>query len=112
MNMIWETLTHTPWWVYLLFFYLLKIGYDATKTRVVSLRKLFILPTIFLAISINTLLTSFYLSPATIIFYLISLLLGVCAGWLLVRGVDPRTWPCETPWGLGNTNFDHDDIFD
>lgn len=90
MNMIWEALTHTPWWVYFLFFYLVYVGYDATKTRVVSFKRLFILPTIFLAISLNSLLTSFHISPTTVIVYLFSLLLGVCGGWLLVRKVDVK----------------------
>ena len=86
--MIWEALIHTPWWVYLLFLYLLKVGFDATKTRVVSLKKLFILPSIFLAISINSLITSFRLSPSTIGVYLFSLLFGIGGGWLLVRNVN------------------------
>ena len=86
--MIWEALIHTPWWVYLLFLYLLKVGFDATKTRVVSLKKLFILPSIFLTISINSLITSFRLSPSTIGVYLFSLLFGIGGGWLLVRNVN------------------------
>lgn len=88
MSTIWETLRHTPWWAYLLFFYLLKRGYDATKTRVFAFKKLFILPSLFLAISINTLLTSFRLTPLTTTTYLITFILGTVGGWLLVRNVD------------------------
>jgi hypothetical protein len=88
MNLIWDALTHTPWWVYLLFFYLLKIGYDATKSQIVSFKKLYILPLVFLALSINTLLTSFQISPTTLLVYLLSLLSGSGIGWLLVRNSD------------------------
>lgn len=85
MNAIWETLTHTPWWVYLLLIYLLKIGIDATKAKVVPLKKLIILPAIFLILSLNNLITGVRHDVITLGTYLISLLFGAWVGWLLVR---------------------------
>lgn len=87
MMYIWEVLTHTPWWVFVLFFYLLKVGIDATKPRTVILKKLFILPSIFLGISINTLFKSFDLSFSTLGMYLSSLILGIMIGLLLIKNL-------------------------
>ena len=35
-----ELLTHLPWWVYLLALYLLKIGLEATRSKVVPMKKI------------------------------------------------------------------------
>jgi len=78
-------LTHTPWWVFVIFFYLLKVGIDAIKPRIVSLKKLFITPSIFLGISINTLLKSFDFSFPILGVYIVALLLGMIIGFLLTK---------------------------
>lgn len=88
LEMIWEALVHTPWWVYLLFFYLLKVGFDATKTRVVSQKKLLILPIVFLALSLSTLLNSLHSTTPILLLYLLSLSFGTGGGWLLVRNTN------------------------
>jgi len=88
MTAIWQALTHTPWWVYLLFFALLKVGFDALKVRVIPLKKLIVLPMVFLVLSINTLITSVQINPSTLSAYSLSLLLGSLGGWLLVRKLD------------------------
>lgn len=83
---IWQALVHTPWWVYLLLAYLIKIDIQASKTRVASLKKLFILPTILLLMSIHTLITSFPINPFTLTIYIISILLGIALGfWQIYR---------------------------
>jgi len=88
MDSIWQILTHTPWWVFVLFFYLLKVGIDATKPRVVSMKKLFILPAVFLAISINSLISSFSIGLLTLAVYATSLAIGIIGGWALVRNLN------------------------
>ncbi|NBO23956.1 MAG: hypothetical protein EBU93_01760 [Chlamydiae bacterium] len=85
MTSIWQILTHTTWWVFALFFYLLKIGIDATKPRIVSIKKLFILPIVFFAISINSLLSFFPLTLLPLLTYAIALTVGTAVGWRLVR---------------------------
>lgn len=85
MDAIWQALKNTPWWVFFLFFYLMKVGLDATKTTVVSLKKLFILPIVFLVVSINTLVTSVQVNALTLGTYLFSLFCGVVGGWILVK---------------------------
>lgn len=88
MDIIWKSLLNTPWWVYLVFIYVLKVGYDATKERVISLHRLFILPTLFTAFSIYNFLTYFRPSAITVITYLLAFLIGIVIGWVLVRSVD------------------------
>jgi hypothetical protein len=47
MEHLFEILTHTPWWVYVLFAYILYVGITAMKLRSVPVFQLFIVPTIF-----------------------------------------------------------------
>lgn len=88
MNTIWQALTSTPWWVFLIFFYLMKVGYDATKTNIVSLKRLFILPSVLLVMSIKTLITSVPPYSFHLSFYFFSLLCGIIGGWMLVKNLD------------------------
>lgn len=46
----------TPWWVFPLLGYLIVLGIQSRRTRIVSLYKLFVLPVIFLVISFYTLM--------------------------------------------------------
>ena len=94
MNFVWELLTHTPWWVFVIFGYLLKISISATRTRTILFKKLFILPLLFLSISLKTLFTSFLLSPLVIGSYSISLMVGIFLGFILAKSL--------------NLKFDHD----
>ena len=88
MNEIWQILLHTPWWVFLIFVYLLRVGINATKPRIISLNKILILPAIFLFISINSFITTFQISTLLLSTYSLSLLIGIGGGWLLVRNLN------------------------
>src|SRR3990167_9683209 len=81
MNTIWLALSHTPTWVYLLFAYLMWVGIKAFQTRIVSLKKLFIMPAIFTYMSVNTLMTSFDIHLFEITTWTISILIGIGIGW-------------------------------
>lgn len=50
-----EILLHTPWWVYVVFAYILYVGIKATKMRSVPVFQLFIAPSIFTILSLHTL---------------------------------------------------------
>jgi hypothetical protein len=52
MDSFWGVVTGAPWWVYVLFVYLVSIGIKATKPRTVSEKKLLLLPVIFLIWSV------------------------------------------------------------
>ena len=84
MEIIWQTAIHTPWWVYLLFAYLIKVGIQASKMRVVSLKKLFIIPAIFTFMSVHTLIASFNVSAFTISAWSGAILIGMMLGWLQI----------------------------
>lgn len=81
MKPIWPFLVNTPWWVYVLFFYLMFIGYRASKTHVVSLIKLCIIPAIFLFMSVHTLMTSFQINALSVGTYTGALVLGAVLGF-------------------------------
>lgn len=81
METVWHAAINTPWWVYILFAVLLRFGYQTTKTRVVSVNKLFIIPLIFLAMSIHTIVTSVPFNLLNVGMWTISLILGIGLGW-------------------------------
>ena len=81
---IWQAAIHTPWWVYLLMLYVLIIGIKASKGRIVSLKKLCIIPVIFIAMSIHTLVTSFKITPFSVTTWLMTILIGTLLGWLFI----------------------------
>ncbi len=85
MNAAWQTILHTPWWVFILFFYLLKVGIDAIRPRIITMRKLFILPLLFLAFSIYSYLSSFPFTLITFSAYALPMLFGVGIGWLFIK---------------------------
>lgn len=85
MEAIIEALKGTPWWVYILFFYLVYIGIKAMKTQVVSLKTVFILPVLFLVwglynlIERKELIAILEISTLTITF-----IIGIVIGSLLM----------------------------
>ncbi len=85
MNAIWAAATQTPWWVYVLFIFLVQRGIKASKPHVVSIIKLAIVPLIFIALSIHTVMTAFHVNTMVIAVWLASIILGSVIGWLLIR---------------------------
>lgn len=63
--MIIDILQRTPVWVWLLFFFLVQRGIKALRQREVSLNRLLIVPTFFLAWGLNDLLTKITISATT-----------------------------------------------
>lgn len=88
MNAAWQIINHTPWWVYLLFVYLIFISYRATKTKIVSLKRLVLIPIIFVFIALHTLLTLVTPSIETILVAFITALIGGIFGWLHIRSLN------------------------
>ena len=58
MNNIAEAILRTPWWVFPLLGYIIMIVIQSRRTRIVSLYKLFVMPVIFLAISLIALVSA------------------------------------------------------
>lgn len=100
-HQIYEIALQTPWWVYLLFLILVKIGIKASKKNVITMKKLFIIPIVFSIMSIHTLIVSFRIDTTTISTWIGSILCGMLLGWILVRNqevkVDKEKWLIELP---------------
>ena len=80
MNGIFETIKGTPWWVFPLFAYLIWVGIGALKPQVVSLKKMFILPLVFLIWGIWGLIGSFD-GYKDILIWIIFTVIGYFVGW-------------------------------
>ena len=88
MGAIWQAAVHTPWWVYLLLCYLIAVGIKASKVRIIPLWKAFVLPTIFLSMSIQTLTTIETIEHLSIGSWIVAMLVGSSFGWWQVQRLD------------------------
>lgn len=79
---IWETIADIPWWLYPTVTYLIIVGFTATKPRVVSVKHTFILPGLFLVLSVASLLYTVHASLTNIAFWLLAIVAGSGVGWL------------------------------
>jgi hypothetical protein len=81
-NSIWEMIAGTPWWVFALFAYLVKIGYSATKPSIVEFKKLWMLPTALIILSVIGIDTIAHGAPKNLLAATGAALLGIPLGWL------------------------------
>ena len=81
MEAIVQALVHTPWWVYLLFGFIFYKGVRSLKTRVVSLKKLIIVPLVVSIISLDTLFTQIAFTPFNFFLLFFSFFAGVLLGY-------------------------------
>lgn len=82
-------LTHTPLWVWGLFAFLLIRGCAALSEREMNIRRLFVLPLVFLAWGIWGLKQEFNLNLASLTGMIGGLAAGILAGWILWKN-QPR----------------------
>ena len=88
----------TPWYVYLVIIYIVKISPNIIKGGSIHMKKLVILPAVFLCLSFNEI---FYTNTSTeqIIVWVLSLLFGAyILGWLPYQRI--RVTPAKTPHTL------------
>ncbi|MDF1654858.1 MAG: hypothetical protein P1U34_07055 [Coxiellaceae bacterium] len=74
----------TPWWVYLLFIYLVYIGFKASKDRIVSIYKMLLLPIIFGWLAIDTIMQDFTVDTWAVLAFIVSLAIFTLLGYLHV----------------------------
>ena len=82
MENLWKALSGAPWWAYALLIYLLLVGIQAIKPRTISVKKLLLLPLVFVAWSFyglyaRLLLGFLSLLPVWIVFLAVGAYLGV-----------------------------------
>lgn len=101
LHTIWETILHTPWWVFVLLFFLLKIGFEASKPRTVSFYRLLIIPILFTGMTIQTLTSTSEANFFNSIILTIAIFIGIVAGWWqfhkLKLEVDTQKWLIKMP---------------
>jgi len=95
MDIVWQYLSHTPWWVYVLFIYLVSRGLKAMKPGEVSLQKLAIIPVLFTLWSLRDLVRIYGVTTQSVSIWLVGILVGIAAGWLLVRNAAIRVDPAS-----------------
>ena len=76
INIISEIVGGTPFYVWVIFIFLLKRGIKASKDSELSLSKMFIMPSIFIIWGLEKLLTNFSYLGTSMIFYTICMCLG------------------------------------
>jgi len=101
MALTWHLLSETPWYIYVLFFFLINRGIKSSRTQIVSLKKLFVLPILFTTLSVHTLVTSVSFNYVNLASLLIPLLLAAGLGWWQVTRysieVDKEKWLIKVP---------------
>lgn len=81
---IYQTLMHTPWWVYIIFIVLVKLGLRASKTSITHLPKLAIAPAIFTYMAVDSLINNLHLTRQVLLIFSGTGLLGILIGYLQV----------------------------
>ncbi|TAK73019.1 MAG: hypothetical protein EPO11_09310 [Gammaproteobacteria bacterium] len=105
-NSIWESIADTPWWVYLVFIILIRMGYAATKGRVVHIRSFLVLPVIFIFTSLLNFFVNISFTPTNIALWLGTTLIGIAVGCIQFQLMKIKAVPNENKlylpgtWGL------------
>ena len=81
MNIISTFLTSTPWYVYLIFAYLVFVGIKALKGGILPLGKLFILPIIFVWMSVDTINQHLGFTSIHLGYWALGIVIGSVIGW-------------------------------
>jgi uncharacterized protein YneF (UPF0154 family) len=85
MEALIEILEQTPWWVYLIFVYLLIIGSKASRRHTVTLQKLFMLPLFFTLWSLYGLYERWHGHWSDAVYWIVAIGCGSALGWWMVR---------------------------
>lgn len=85
MDLLHGILVNTPWWVFLLFLLLVWLGVQARRPRIVSLRRVFITPAIFIGWGIVGLLGRVLGAPLLLADWLVFALCGGALAATTVR---------------------------
>lgn len=83
INIISKIVSGTPFYVWVIFLFLIKRGINASKDGELSLPKMFLMPSIFMVWGLEKLFTNFNFLGISMIFYLIFMCLGTLASYNL-----------------------------
>ncbi len=86
MENLWKIVSGAPWWVYVLFAYLVSIGIKSTKPRTVPVKRVVLLPLLFVAWSFYNLYTRLVLGYTSLFpLWVVFLAIGAYFGIMEVR---------------------------
>jgi hypothetical protein len=86
MDAFWSAITGAPLWVYLLLVVLVSVGIKATKPRTINIRKLVLVPLVFVAWSLYSLYPKLALgSPVLLLVWAVCIAIGAYLGVREVR---------------------------
>ncbi|QTF08899.1 hypothetical protein HC231_14040 [Brenneria izadpanahii] len=74
---------HTPSWVWILLAYLIYAGIKARQPRQQSLRRLLVLPIIFLCWGLSSILHNLTMTEVAVAGFVLALIIGLALGWML-----------------------------
>jgi hypothetical protein len=81
MNNFWDAISGAPWWVWFLLVYVVIIGVKSTKARTVPIKRVVLLPLLFVAWSLYSLYQKTVLGfPSLIPVWIIFLAIGAYSG--------------------------------
>ena len=81
-------LAGTPWWVYVIFIYLMYVGIKASRSQELPITRLIIVPLIFIVWSLYSLYVRYGFNVLTASLWITSLIVGASIGWLVLsRGI-------------------------
>jgi hypothetical protein len=87
MEAVEQAIRHTPWWVFVLFAYLMVNAVRISRPGIVSLARLAIVPAIFVAWGLLGLSERYGLSPVILLCWVVALAAGAALGHLLLRRI-------------------------
>jgi ABC-type amino acid transport system permease subunit len=90
MQAIIEIISRTPWWVWILFVFLLWIGLRALRPSTGPFWRLAILPLVFLVWGLQSLVSRYPIDAFSLGPWLLAIAIGVALGLLLVARVELR----------------------
>jgi hypothetical protein len=85
-----QILTHTPWWVYALFVFLVSRGIRACRPADVTLYQLALVPALLTGWGLTDLARRYGSAPAAFAPWLLALAVGIVAGAAILRAVPIR----------------------
>ncbi|MBI2809623.1 MAG: hypothetical protein HYX67_02165 [Candidatus Melainabacteria bacterium] len=85
MENLWEIISGAPWWVYALFAYLVSIGIQSIQPRTLPIKRLILMPVLFVVWSIYSLYGTFSMFPSLAFYWVALLALGAYLGFKEVR---------------------------
>lgn len=82
---IWENIADTPWWFFLAVLGLIWMAWLATKPKTVAVKSLFLIPVIYIPLSLASIFLSFPITPASVFIWIGATMAGTVLGWLHFR---------------------------